>query len=284
MKTNLLNILLGLFTLGIILTLSPGNVLAQNKARLSLDYQKIMGENGQLLINAKFKVEKKYQPAQNLELNVYQIYGEDSMVLEGQAMTNSEGDANFENKNTRTAFSDSNIKTNYIVKIENNDDFRDANKKLSFLDAFLRTEIIEEDSLLFVSAELLNGTGEAIEGEDIEIKVQRLFAPLQIGEKSYETNDEGKIMVEIENPIYSNDGNITYEIVLDSKKYGVVKSIFNSPTGTIREDVSSFDERTMWSPPGKTPWFLLIASNLLIIGIWSIILLLLINLFKIHKS
>jgi len=40
----------------------------------------------------------------------------------------------------------------------------------------------------------------------------------------------------------------------------------------------------MWSPPTKTPIYLLLIANIILIGIWGVLLLLVINLFKIYKS
>ena len=71
---------------------------------------------------------------------------------------------------------------------------------------------------------------------------------------------------------------------MDSKKYGVVKYVFDAPIGTIIADESTFDQRTMWSPPSKTPLFLWIFPNIVIFGIWTVIVLLIMNLFKIYKS
>ena len=53
----------------------------------------------------------------------------------------------------------------------------------------------------------------------------------------------------------------------------------NAPVGIPIVDESTFDERTMWSPRSKTPFFLLILPNLLTLGIWGFIIYLINNLF-----
>ena len=56
-----------------------------------------------------------------------------------------------------------------------------------------------------------------------------------------------------------------------------------APIGVQIVDESTFDQRTMWSPRNKTPIFILVFTNLLIVGIWGIIVYLISNLFKIVK-
>jgi hypothetical protein len=63
-----------------------------------------------------------------------------------------------------------------------------------------------------------------------------------------------------------------------------VKALVNAPIGVPIVDESTFDERTMWSPRSKTPLFLLIFPNLIILGIWGLIIYLILNLFKLKKS
>jgi hypothetical protein len=75
------------------------------------------------------------------------------------------------------------------------------------------------------------------------------------------------------------------EVVLnESDTYGTVKALVNAPVGTPIVDESTFDERKMWSPRSKTPIFLLIFPNLLIFGIWGLIIYLFVNLIKISKA
>ena len=128
-------------------------------------------------------------------------------------------------------------------------------------------------------------TNSPIVDESLTVQVQRLFRPLRIGEEFNFTDDEGSIIVPIENDIPGVDGNLTFEVVLyESDDYGTVKALVSSPIGIPIIDESTFDQRTMWSPRNKTPIFLLIFPNLLIIGIWGLIVYLTLNLFKLSKS
>ena len=278
MKAFIYTILLGFCTL----MLSP-QIQAKEKARLSVDYHKIMGENGILFINVKYKVEKKYQPATDLKLNIYEEINEDSIAHRGQIITDYEGNAQFIIE-ARNVTSDELLIYKYLVRIENDDIFKDAEKSEKFSEVNLIAEAIEKDSVNYISAELTDAIGNPIEGEKLQVLVQRLFAPLTIGESSYKTDEDGAILVAVENPLPGIDGILTFEVVLESRKYGNVKIIFDAPIGEVITDQSTFDKRTMWSPPTKTPLFLWIFPNIVILGIWIVIVTLIINLFKIYKS
>ncbi len=285
MKANLISKYALLIFLGSFLMIISTQVNGQDKhkAKLSVDYEKIMGESTVILINVKYKPEKKYEAATNLNLTIYQEVSEDSLVLKGNVTTNNTGHAEYSIDPT-SFLSDSLYTYRYVVKIEDDENFKDAKKAIKFIDVNLVAEAIVEDSVHYISATLTDATGTAIEGAKLEVKVHRLFAPLTIGESSYKTDDNGSILVPVEDPLPGVDGILTFEVMSDSRSYGIAKIIFDAPIGKVVTDQSTFDKRTMWSPPRNTPYFLLIFPNLLILGIWAIILLLVSNLYKIYKS
>ena len=189
----------------LVFTLLSGsiNLMAQDqqyKARLSVDYQKIMGESETLLINGKFKGEDGYEPTVDLQLNIYHEVIEDSLILLGQTSTDKKGNAVFKLSSPVTK-SDSIIKHTYVVKIENSENFKDDDKSVSFMESNLIAETIIKDSINYVSAKFTDAAGEPLEGEKLEVMVHRLFAPLTIGKSSYKTEDDGTILVPIEEPL-----------------------------------------------------------------------------------
>ena len=108
---------------------------------------------------------------------------------------------------------------------------------------------------------------------------------IKIGEDFYSTDENGTIIVPIEEGMPGVDGILTFEVVLnDSDDYGTVKALVKAPIGIPIVDESTFDDREMWSPRNKTPLFLLILPNILTFGMWIIIIYLIINLFRIFKT
>ena len=253
------------------------------KPRLSVDYQKTMGEPGYLLINAKYKDDKTYLPASEMELKVYRVWTEDSLTLVGEAKTDMEGNAQYILADLATEPADTVIVYEYEVQVKKSDKYKKASKGVKFLDSFITAEVYAEDSITYVKATLVDASGSPISGEELSIRVQRLFAPLKIGEDDYETDEDGMILVELEEAIPSRTGELVFEVVFDKSKYGIVKAQVASNLGQSMEDLSTFDQRTMWSPPGKTPIFLLVFANIIIFGIWIVIVILFRNLVKINR-
>ena len=177
---------------------------------------------------------------------------------------------------------DSSSTYNMQFYFKGNDSFKKAKKNISFKDVNIKAKVITKDSINYMTATLIDvNTNSPIVDESLTVQVQRLFRPLRIGEEFNFTDDEGSIIVPIENDIPGVDGNLTFEVVLnESDDYGTVKALVSSPIGIPIIDESTFDQRTMWSPRNKTPIFLLIFPNLLIFGIWGLIVYLIIIVLK----
>lgn len=261
---------------------------AQNtpyKARMSADYMQSVGQPGYLQINVKYRDEnKEYHPAIDLTLNVYKEVAEDSLTRVGEAITNADGIAKYIIRETPSSFIDTVLEQRYVVKIEGSNRFKKANKKVAFVYSFLSARIIEKDSINYVEAKLLDATGNPLEGEKISIQVKRLFGNLDVGDSYYKTNESGEILVALEEDISSKTGDLTFKVFIDNSDLGIVNYWLESSIGSSMEELSTYDERTMWAPPSKTPIFLLVFANALILGMWFVIFYIVYNLFKIKKT
>ncbi|NNL38266.1 MAG: hypothetical protein HKO75_00255 [Flavobacteriaceae bacterium] len=119
----------------------------------------------------------------------------------------------------------------------------------------------------------------------MRVQVQRLIRPLKIGEDFNYTDKNGIILVPVEAGIPGPDGILTLEVVLaDSDDYGTVKAITKAPYGVPIVRDNSFNERSLWAPRDRTPYFILIFTILLLILTWGPIMYLIRNLYKIYKS
>ena len=104
------------------------------------------------------------------------------------------------------------------------------------------------------------------------VQVQRLFKPLLIGEEFNDTDEDGKISVPILEGIPGVDGNLTFEVVLnESDDFGTLIAKVSGSVGTAIVDESTFDQRTMWSPRGIIPIFLLFITYSGVFVVWGII-------------
>ena len=256
----------------------------KNTVRLKVDYIKIMNEEVFFNIKASSKIGKKNVVIPNIEIMIYNVYGDEEIGL-GTAITNMKGEARFVVKDYNNIKPDSTNTHTVGVSFYGNDSFKKASKSVSFKNADIDAKIITIDSLNYFTATLKDVSKDSlIEGASLSVQVERLFQPLFIGEEFYITDENGTIIVPVEHGIPGIDGNLNIEVVMaDNEEYGTVIDKFIAPIGVPIVDESTFDERTMWSPRNKTPLFLLIFPNLLILGMWGLIAYLTFNLFKIYK-
>jgi len=257
----------------------------KNKVRIKADYVKIMDSISYLDIAATSRIEKQNTTVSNIALTIHNETEEEEIEI-GSTITNSKGKSRFIIKDLNTLKPDSTFTYTINISFKGNDAFKKASRSVSFKNAGISATISEKDSTNYISASLSDlSTNSPVEGESLTVQVQRLINPLKIGEEFNSTDENGTILVPIESGIPGIGGNLNIEVVLeDHDDYGTVKKIVRAPVGVPIVEESTYDQRTMWSPRNKTPWFILIFTNLLIFSVWGIIVYLVVNLFKINKS
>jgi len=257
----------------------------KDKVRLKAQYVKIMDGEIYFDISAGARVNRKNIDVANIDLTIFnKINGK--KVKFGKTTTNMHGKSKFILKSLSKIEADSTNTYNFVISFKGNESFKKASKSISFKDANIEAKLVTKDSINYITATLIDKEKNSpISDVILTTQIQRLFKPLKIGDEFNNTDKNGTISVLIEEGIPGVDGNLAIEVVLiDSDVYGTVKAIVNAPIGKPIVDESTFDQRTMWSPRNKTPLFLLIFPNLLIISVWGLIIYLILNLVKLKKS
>lgn len=257
----------------------------KNAVRIAADYVKVMDGESYINIKATSRVDKQNVVVPDIELIISNEIGDEEQEL-GKVKTNMQGISKFVLKSLSDIKPDTSNTYTIAVAFNGNDLYKRASKSVSFKDASITAKIVVEDSINYVSATLMDAvTGNPIQDQSLTVQVERLFRPLMIGEEFNNTDEEGSIMVPVENDIPGIDGILTLEVVLkENEDYGTVKAALDAPIGVTFVHESTFDQRTMWSPRKKTPLFLLIVPNLITFGMWGFILYFIMKLFKISKS
>ncbi len=276
----LLTMLFGLF--------STTESIAQEKkvrARINADYVKVTGKEHYLDIKASARIDRQTVAVSGIDLTVAKVLDDEETEI-GKTRTNSNGVARFVIEDFASLQPDSTGVYSLIVIFDGNDTFKKGSRDVTFRDATIVTELIERDSLNFIGARITDtALDSALTETDLNVQVERLFRPWKIGEDYYTTDDDGYIEVQIPEGIPGVEGILNLEVVLkESDDYGTVKTVLEAPVGDVIVDESTFDQRTMWSPRGKTPVVLLAKTYSFIFIVWGIFLYLVINLFKIVKS
>ena len=262
-----------------------GQKVEKNRMRISVDYVKLMDAEIYFNIKAAARVNNEPVRVSNVELTLANEFGDEEMEL-GKVTTDMNGESKFTLKGIEALRPDSTNTYTVTVAFDGNDLYKRASKSIRFKDVDIKAEMQTRDSVNLVRATLLDAvTLQPIPDQNLSVQVQRLFRPLVIGDPFNKTDEEGSVLVPVDDDIPGIDGNLTFEVVLkDSDEYGTVKAILHAPVGIPFEDESTFDQRTMWSPRSKTPLFLLIFPNIITLGMWGFIVYLIVNLFRIVKS
>ena len=262
-----------------------GQKVEKNRMRISVDYVKLMDAEIYFNIKAAARVNNEPVRVSNVELTLANEFGDEEMEL-GKVTTDMNGESKFTLKGIEALRPDSTNTYTVTVAFDGNDLYKRASKSIRFKDVEIKAEMQTRDSVNLVRATLLDAvTLQPIPDQNLSVQVQRLFRPLVIGDPFNKTDEEGSVLVPVDDDIPGIDGNLTFEVVLkDSDEYGTVKAILHAPVGIPFEDESTFDQRTMWSPRSKTPLFLLIFPNIITLGMWGFIVYLIVNLFRIVKS
>jgi hypothetical protein len=287
---NLLNHKIIIFFFGFLLvTLFSSSIYGQEKSKNQVRIQgyffKIMDSVSYIDIKATSKIGKKNTSVSNIEITVYNEIYDESIEL-GSIRTNLDGKGKFIFTNLNKLIPDSTRTYNIQLVFKGDSIYKKAKKSLSFKNANISTKLLTENKINFIKANVLSENNSTpITDESITIRVKRLFRPLTLNNEFVYTDENGGILFPIEEGIPGINGNLVIEVVLfESDDYGTVIDLVNAQIGIPMVDESTYDERTMWSPRNKTPIFLLVIPNLLTFGMWAIIIILIINLFKIAKS
>ncbi len=255
------------------------------RVRLRADIVRVMDQSSHLNIKATARIEGQTQAVAGIELEVYNEVDDEEIVL-GNTTTNMNGECRFILNEAMNIKADSTNTYHLGVSFKGNEKFRRASRITSFKDARIIAEHIVRDSVNYITAVLKEtATDSVLEGESLDVLIQRLFRPLRIGEEFNFTDENGTILVPIPAGIPGIDGKLTFEVVLnDSDSYGTLKDVVVASVGTPIEFETAFDERNMWSTRGKTPLFLLFFVNAMILVIWGYFVYLVYNLFRISKN
>lgn len=255
------------------------------KLRLSAQYINVVGTSEMVQVKAKAKGEDGMQAVAHVEIGVYREF-EDTSFFITTIHTNADGVAEFDVALDKTTWTDTSAEINYLFEAEAGEWYKSSSKSVTYSKSKLMAKLETIDSMVYITASLIDArTGEPISDEGIKVRVKRLFSPLTIGKDMYYTDEDGTISVPYNDNIPGKNKVLVFEIVLqESDMYGTVIYELKTDLGAPVVMKSTFDQRTMWSPRAKTPYWLLIFPNLIIFGIWFTIVKLVYNLFKISKS
>jgi len=276
---------LGIFLLPIFFGNLNAQKIIKTAVRLKLDYTKVINDQSYLDIKAIARIDGQMKDVPGITLEVYYEFEEEELPL-GTTKTNMNGKSRFLLPPLKEFKSDSSNTYTLGISFSGNDLYKRASKTVEFKDAHIATTLFTKDSVNYIQATLSDVfVGEPIVDQSLRVQVKRLINPLRIGNEFNYTDEDGTIIVPVEYGIPGIEGQLTLEVVYpDSDDYGTVKAVVQAPYGVPVVKDTTFNERTLWGPRSKTPFFIIFFTIFLIIATWGPILYLIRNLYKISKS
>jgi hypothetical protein len=268
-------------------------VQGQNKAekgviKIDLAYHQLNDDLPVIKISAKTKKERKFEPVEGAAINIF-FGAETSQGFIGRVKTNSHGAASLALPMRFKDQWDSLSSITFIGTLTQNDHFEDQSAELEISKAKIELVLEEIDSVRTMKATVLvlRDTGwVALPEAEIKLVVRRLLSDLPATEEeSFTTDEHGIAQAEFN---LSIPGDVKGDVIIEAKiddheSYGNVVTSKVITWGVPVAPDQSFHKRTLWATRDKTPLWLLIFPNLIIVSVWGIIFYLIYQLARIIK-
>ncbi len=238
-----------------------------------------------LQIESSFKKNKKNTSQPNKTYDLY-LDSSNTNNLIARVKTDLSGKARaFIPVNLRQLW-DASSQHTFIVKEKEEELINDY----SITKSKLLIDTINEDGIRSIKATVLKQEDKSwIPAADVELKIgiQRMGGLLSAGdEESYTTDSTGMVTIEMTQAGLPGDEKGNYVIaarVQDNEYYGSLLSERKVNWGTVTKiDTHFFDQRNLWTTRFRAPFWLLFLVYAIAIGVWSTIIYLILQIFKIN--
>jgi len=228
----------------------------------------------------------------NTPLNLYlkEVKDYDPVTGAGwmtKTLLNNEGEGIFTFPAWFRTLADSVHEYTFIVKMNADTKYQDAEEQITVADAKVKLEYSGEDSVKTLAASISGWKDQAyspVANAELKLCIKRTFNFLPIGEAGATTDSSGEISGEIPLDVPGNaNRTITLAARLeDDDTYGTVEVTKDVPWAILPK-ANPVRGRTLWSPGDNAPLLLVISSITIIVIIWGTIFYLVSLLFKIKK-
>ena len=260
--------------------------------KIDLTYHQLNNDLPVIKVSAKTRKDKKFQPVDGVEINLF-FNTETSQGFMGRVETNSNGAGSLSLPVRFKDQFDSLFSFKFIGTLIQNDSFEDQSTELEITKAKIELTLEDIDSARTIHAKVLafQDTGWVAQPEtEIKLVVRRLMSDLAATEEeTFTTDKNGEASAEFSLSIPGDaQGNIIIGAKIDDHEtYGSLVSTKTAKWGVPLDPDNSFAKtfakRTLWATRDKTPIWLLVFPNLIIVSVWGIIFYLIYQISRIIK-
>lgn len=281
--------IIGLFF--ILLVVLPELLLAQavekNTLSLTLKYYNDNNITHHLLVQAKSKMDGKFQKIENVPVQFYITNDTEKKNLIGSGVTNEKGEYVVV---IPAAAKEEWLKSphqNFVVVGEATPKFDEGRAELAITKAKLKIDTTQGKMITAQLMALVDTTWTSISAVDVVIGVKRLGGILNANETlTYTTDSSGRVTAEFKRDSIPGDANgniILVASVIDHDVYGNLSAELTAPWGAKTIYTSNFDHRSLFARRGHSPIWLELLAYSIVLAVWSIIIYLLVQINKIKK-
>lgn len=239
-----------------------------------------------LVLESNLKKKKIFTPQKNKEYQLYLDSGNAENVI-GKIKTDENGRAKaIIPASLKTAWNASPLHT-FIVKEGDEEIISDY----SINKAKLTLDTATTEGVRTITASVMKlENNEWTPAKDVEMKIgiERLGGMMSAGDdETYTTDSTGSVTVELKKDSLPGDLKGNYVLaakVEDDDNFGNLLIEKNVPWGLVsKNDNNFFHLRTLWTTRFRTPYWLLFMAYSIVIGVWSTLVYLVIQIIKIKK-
>jgi hypothetical protein len=256
---------------------------------LKLQYFAVNNSSQYLIAESRLKTGNKFQALPRQVVNLYMdSVGSGNLVMTGT--TDKKGKAKFTIPPALKGVWMGNGTHKFIGILEASAGKEEITEILEITKSRITIDTINEDGVRNIRVQVMYADKDDwIPAKEVEMKlgVKRSTGILPAGENSYTTDSTGTIVAPFTRDSLPGDehGNFVLAAkVEDNELYGNLLIEKTVQWGVIvKPETGFFDQRTLWSTRFKTPPWLLIMAYAIITGVWSTLIYLAVQIFRIKK-
>lgn len=278
-----------LFVLSVFLM--PSMLMAQaiekNSLSLTLKYFNDNNKTQHLLVQAKSKIDGKFQQIAAIPVQFYIGSEALSENLLGKGITNDKGEALLEIPSQAKAEWLKSPNQNFVVVSEANIKFDEARGDLAITKAKLKIDTLDGRNIIASIVASVDTVWMPVAHVDFVVGVKRFGGLLNVNEtQTYTSDSTGMITALFKRDSLPGDqkGNlILVTSVIDNDTYGNLSSEIEVPWGTKLVYTNNFDHRSLFARRGYSPIWLETLAYTIVVAVWAVIIFLVVQIKKIKN-
>jgi hypothetical protein len=269
----------------------PSMLMAQavekNTLSLTLKYFNDNNKTQHLLVQAKSKIDGKFQQIPDIPVQFY--IGTETLAenLLGKGVTNDKGEAVLVIPPQAKVEWLKSPNQNFIVVSSANSKFDEARADLAITKAKLKIDTLEGRNIIASIVALVDTTWTPVAHVDFVVGIKRLGGLLNVNEtQTYTSDSTGMIAAEFKRDSLPGDQMgklVLVASVIDNDTYGNLTTEIEVPWGTKSVYTTNFDHRSLFARRGYSPIWLQALAYTIVLAVWAVIIFLVFQIQKIKK-